>query len=196
MAKNEKAAAPAEGEQPKSKKMLIIIVIAVLVVALVAVGALLFLKNKHAAEAEAEGADTHKAAEVEAPSLEVKFIPLETFTVNLQDSGQYLQLGLSLKILDPQLEEKIKATMPEIRSKILLLLSSKRAEELMTGEGKTTLAAQIMAETDSVLGIHTDPAPAAAPAGDGHTAPAAPAAPAKPKRKGVVDVLFTSFIIQ
>jgi len=101
--------------------------------------------------------------------------------------------------------------MPEIRSKLLFLLSGKYPSELQTAEGKKKLIAEIIAETDAVLGLGTAPAaPAAhtaAPAHEtGHEAAASGAASApvaahavaadKPKTTGVVDVLFTSFIIQ
>ncbi|HLP98533.1 MAG TPA: flagellar basal body-associated FliL family protein [Sideroxyarcus sp.] len=158
----------------------------------------------HAEEAKAE------------PAVEAKFIPLgENFTVNLQreEGDQYLQAGITLKILEPELEEKIKKAMPEIRSKLLFLLSSKLPSELQTANGKKKLVAEIIAETDSVLGIApaataaTSAAPATPAHDAGHEAPAhaeaasAPAAaPAAvvvaPKTTGVVDVLFTSFIIQ
>ena len=138
--------------------------------------------------------------------LEPKFIPLgERFTVNLQreEGDQYLQAGITLKILDPELELKIKNAMPEIRSKLLFLLSSKKPSELVTSEGKAALVEQVIAEVDGILGIESK-APAAhaeahAPAAHGESAPAATApaaAPKEPKTTGVVDVLFSDFIIQ
>jgi flagellar FliL protein len=202
-----KPAAPAAKEEtpvaapPKSKKMLIISI----VLLLVAVGggaAWYFTKGSSAADGHAE------AAKAEAP-MEAKFVPLgENFTVNLQreEGDQYLQAGITLKVLKPELEEKIKALMPEIRSKLLFLLSSKKPSELQTSEGKKKLVAEIIAETNVVLGIA---APAAAApkheAGGTDAASGAASAPvaaaptetvAEPDPKGVVDVLFTSFIIQ
>jgi flagellar FliL protein len=200
-----KPAAPAAKEEtpvaapPKSKKMLIIGIVSLLVIA--AGGAGWFFTRGHApADAHAE------AAKVETPH-EAKFVPLgENFTVNLQreEGDQYLQAGITLKVLQPELEEKIKATMPEIRSKLLFLLSSKKPSELQTVEGKKKLIAEIIVETDTVLGLAASPA-AAAPAHEGtHEGAASGAASApvaatpviEPKTKGVVDVLFTSFIIQ
>jgi hypothetical protein len=98
-----------------------------------------------------------------------------------------------------------------------LLLSSKRPSELAQVAGKKKLATEIATEANSVLGIHNAAEAAAAPVaaapaeGAAPTAaPAAPAgepaaspepvaethAPAGGEKKGVVDVLFTSFIIQ
>ena len=196
----------ADAPVPKNKKKLIIIVAAA-VVALAAAGggAWFFMKDKSA------DADAPKKVEV---AKEPKFIPLETFTVNLQheDSDQFLQLNIALKIFDPALEDKIKAVLPEIRSKLNLLLSSKRPSELATVAGKKKLAIEIATEANNVLGIHNAPEPVEAPAaasgvtGEAASAPAAEAvaepvaehAPEteKAEKKGVVDVLFTSFIIQ
>ncbi|MBI4809593.1 MAG: flagellar basal body-associated FliL family protein [Nitrosomonadales bacterium] len=207
-----KPAAPAKEEAPaaappKSKKMLVIIIGLLLVI--IAGGAGWFFTKGHAPE------DGHAEEAKAEPVHEAKFIPLgENFTVNLQreEGDQYLQAGITLKILQPDLEEKIKATMPEIRSKLLFLLSGKFPSELQTAEGKKKLIAEIIAETDAVLGLGAAPAaapaaPAAAPAHDaGHEggahAEAAASAPVAvqpapaPKTTGVVDVLFTSFIIQ
>jgi flagellar FliL protein len=197
-------AAPAEAAPApaKSKKMLIIIGLVVLAVA--GGAGLVLLKNS--APAEEHAAEAHKPE----PVIEPKFIPLgEKFTVNLQreEGDQYLQVGITLKILEADLEMKLKAAMPEVRSKLLILLSSKKPSELITTEGKKLLVEQVIAEVDGILGIAVPAAEPAAPAahgdghgeghGDAHAASApAPAAPKPPKTTGVVDVLFSDFIIQ
>jgi flagellar FliL protein len=192
----------AEAAAPKSKKKLILIVVAAVVIIGAAAG--WFLTREKPAETEKPKV---------AASKEPKFIPLEAFTVNLQheESDQYLQVNISLKVMEPEYEDKIKAVLPEIRSKLNLLLSSKRPSELATVAGKKKLAIEIATEANSVLGIHNTPEPVAAPAVSGVAAspaegasaavPAEPVAesaehPAAAEKKGIVDVLFTSFIIQ
>jgi flagellar FliL protein len=196
-----KPAAPAAKKEeapvvapPKSKKLLVISIIVLLVIA---IGVAVWLLTKGTAP-EAGHAEATKSE----PALEAKFVPLgENFTVNLQreEGDQYLQAGITLKIMQPELEEKIKTLMPEIRSKLLFLLSGKKPSELQTMEGKKKLIAEIIAETDAVLGLGSSPA-AAAPAPEAASgaasAPVAATPVAEPKTKGVVDVLFTSFIIQ
>jgi len=202
-----KPAAPAAKEEapvaapPKSKKLLII-GIALLVLIIAGVAGWFFTRGHAPADSHTE------AAKVETPHEPI-FVPLgENFTVNLQreEGDQYLQAGITLKVLQPELEEKIKTAMPEIRSKLLFLLSSKKPSELHTVEGKKNLIAEIIVETDTVLGFNAAPSSAAPSHEAAHehenaasgaaSAPVAatPAAPAK--TKGVVDVLFTSFIIQ
>ena len=102
------------------------------------------------------------------------FVTLEPFTVNLQHddaSSQYLQVGLSLKLADDGPVDAIKLHMPEIRNRVLLLLSSKKASEISTLEGKKTLSTELMHEIAQ---------------------PLAGSAAAQ----GLESVLFTSFVIQ
>jgi len=203
---------PAEAEvvaKPKSKKMLLI-GIGVLVLALGAGAGWYFTKGgKHGEEAHAP------------VPMTPKFITLEPFTVNLQreEGDQFLQIGITLKVMEPEgkveLEEKIKLHMPEIRSRLLLLLSNKRATELVPAEGKKKLAQEIVAETSAVVGLRVpampkpvvhEPAPhEGAVSAVEASAVEAVAAPAEtvsavghgPAGEGAaIDVLFTSFIIQ
>ena len=201
-----------ETAKPKSKKSLIII-IAVLVIGGGGGAGWFFTRDsKHAAEVKV------------AEHVEPKFIMLEPFTVNLQQEGgeKFLQIGITLKLTDLALEEKIKLHMPEIRSHLLLLLSGKHATEIMPAEGKKMLAYEITAEVSTILGLPLPPAPKPAPseedisampdAQDKETgvASAPEAAPAEPAPQAAsspaaehggasvapLDVLFTSFIIQ
>jgi flagellar FliL protein len=197
------APAPATKEEapvaapPKSKKMLIIGGVVLLMI--IAGGAGWFFSKGSAPAA----AGHEEAAKKTEPAHEAKFVSLgENFTVNLQreEGDQYLQAGITLKILQPELEEKIKTQMPEIRSKLLFLLSGKKPSELQTMEGKKKLIAEIIAEVDGALGLGK--APAEETPHDAGSAVAADSAVAEaqsapePKTTGVVDVLFTSFIIQ
>lgn len=140
-AKNE-APAPEGGGPPKKKKILILAVILVLLLGGGGGAAWYFLKGK------SDGKPAEEA-------LKPVFVPLDPFTVNLQKDpdDHVLQVGLSLKIYKPELEEKIKNAMPEIRNALLLLLSSKRASDLSTVSGKVQLADDIIGSVDGVLGI-------------------------------------------
>lgn len=201
----EVAAAPA----PKSKTKLIIIAV---VVAALAGGAGWYFTRGDSDASHAEEAKAKKAV----PQSHPVFIALEPFTVNLQreTSDQYLQVGITLKIFDAKLEEHIKTSLPEIRSKILLLLSTKTASELSSAEGKSHLVKEIIRISNGVLGIASEPekpaeaAPmeksaAASEVQEAGTAteatkptPAHTEATHAADGEGIVDVLFTSFIIQ
>lgn len=203
---------PSETESPAkpSSKKLLLIVIGVLILCAVGGAAWYFTKGGHSSE-EAKA----------PPAAPPKFVALEPFTVNLQhDEGEkFLQIGITLKVTDPELEEKIKLRMPEIRSHLLFLLSSKHVADLMPAEGKTKLAQEITVETSNVLGlpapvfpksltheaasdvkatssVETTP-PVSAPAPTPAAAEPAPVAVHGDENSSrVLDVLFTSFIIQ
>ena len=128
--------APAAG---KSKKKLLIIIAAV-VFLLVAVGggAAMFLSKKASSSKEKE----HKAEPAKAPV----FLALEAFTVNLQSENgdKYLQISMTLQVQDEEQVTLIKANMPQVRSRLLLLLSSKDSTEILSSEGKEKLVNEII----------------------------------------------------
>jgi flagellar FliL protein len=101
------------------------------------------------------------------------FVNLETFTVNLQSehSDQHLQTNLTLKIGDARTLDLIKLHMPEVRNRILLLLSNKESSQITDIAGKKKLAAELLAEINQPF----------SEGGAGQT---------------VESVLFTSFVIQ
>lgn len=76
------------------------------------------------------------------------FVILDPFTVNLQPEGgeQYLQVAFTLQVAGQPDVERIKLYMPQVRSRVLLMLSSKKASELMTVEGKKKLSDEIIAQ--------------------------------------------------
>jgi flagellar FliL protein len=108
----------------------------------------------------------------EAPPV---YVPLDAFTVNLvSESGdQFLQLTITAEVEDLHVGDKLKNYTPKLRNNIMLLLSGKKAADLITKEGKETLAKEIQDLMNSVLN-----------GGD------------KNADGPVKEVLFTSFIIQ
>lgn len=198
-----KPAAAATGDQPpKSKKMLIIIIAVVVLLAGGGAAAFFMMKKDHppkgdhaeaseeapADEGEDEGDSKHK--------LPPKFVEIGTFTANLlhEEGDRYLQVAITLKLSKPELEEKVKESNPEIQHRINMLLQSKRPSELATPEGKEKLASDIKVQVEYVLGLRKSLPTTHAPAPEGEAPHAAPAE--TPGKKGVAEVLFTSFIIQ
>ena len=144
-----------------------IIIIAVVLLAAIGGGGAWFMMK---------GGDDHgapkkaKAAKVAPP----EYVALESFTVNLQpESGtdQYLQVQMTLQVAGTEQAELFKANMAKVRNRVLMLLSSKKASEINTVEGKKVLAKEIVEVTKQ-------------PFVD------------KGAEQEVSEVLFTSFIIQ
>ncbi len=124
---------------PKSKKKLIVIIVAAVVILAVAGGgAFMFLGKKKPSDKKEE----HKEEPAKAPV----FMPLEPFVVNLQsdDGDKYLQVQMTLQVADDAQVSLIKANAPQIRSRLLMLLSSKDANEVLTPEGKEKLMQEII----------------------------------------------------
>jgi flagellar FliL protein len=212
----EKAAPKAEeGAAPvKKKKPLLLIIIAVVVLALAGGGAWFFLGKK------ADGEDDEEKAE--APHGAPVFVTLEPFTVNLapaegeSKSEHYLQVGIDLEVSGKEIEERIKTSMPKIKSNIVLLLTSKTPSDLANTDGKNQLREEIAVVVNKAIGVKVAAGAVEAAAGSEDAKPAegekaegekaAEGDEDKPKKKkkkvkapafeGVSEVLLTSFIIQ
>jgi len=156
------AEAPATAPK-KSRKKLIIVVALGLVLASGGAGAAWYMLNKPAPG----GA----VAEKKKPPPKPVFAPLDVFTVNLKDERgeRFAQVGVTLELKDAAAEAELKERLPAVRNEILLLLSSKRIDELLTDEGKRALAQEI--RTRSAAGMAAKP-------------------------ESVPNVLFSQFIVQ
>ena len=151
-------------EKKNGKKgMIIMILVAILAIGAGAGGAWFFMQGQQ--EDEFEPARPKK--------IPTAFKELDIFTVNLQpeEKGQYLQLGLTVKIRDTDVALEIDRLMPDIRNRILLLLTSKTANDLSTLVGKQQLGTELTEEIRKSLDSEIF-------------------------REEVMEVLFTSFVIQ
>lgn len=131
---------------PKSNKKLIIIIAAVVLLAGGGAGAFFMMKPK--------GDAAHEKEETHQPAAKPTYMTLETFTVNLIPEGepQYLQTDISLQIKDSHVEDAVKEKMPLVKSKVIMILSSKKATEINTNEGKTALTKELVTGLNALLG--------------------------------------------
>lgn len=122
---------------PKSRKRLVLIVLAALVLTAAAAGGAYYYFY-------AMG-DHKPKVKVELP-VDPIFIALEPFTVNLQPGGRsrFLHVGMTLKVGDAKSQTLFTQYLPEVRSRVLTVLSNRQAETLLTPEEKALLAAEIM----------------------------------------------------
>ncbi|NTV69438.1 MAG: flagellar basal body protein FliL [Azonexaceae bacterium] len=188
MAKDAKPAEEGAEAPPKKSKKLLIIILAVVLLLVLGGGAafMLLKKGDHAEDDEETAEETAKPAKKKDKKKDKEahpvFINLDAFTVNLvpETGDQYLQVALSLEVEDVTAEADIKTKMPKIRNNLTLLLSSKKASELLPKEGKEKLAEALKEEINSVIEPPVKSKKGAAQVPDGP----------------VKAVLFTSFIIQ
>jgi flagellar FliL protein len=166
-----KAAPKDDAAPPKAKSKMMIIIIAVVLLAAIGGGGAWFMTRGSAEDhAEASPKKSHKAAKAAPP----EYVALESFTVNLQQENgtdQYLQIQMTLQVAGAEQVELFKTNMAKVRNRVLLLLSSKKASEINTIEGKKKLAEEIVATTKEPFVEKGD-------------------------EQEVSEVLFTSFIIQ
>lgn len=82
------------------------------------------------------------------------FVQVGPMTVNLRSDAyghRYLYAGLSLRVRDDDSREQILTHMPEVHSRLLLLLSSHSASSLEQPDGKKNLATEVVALFDTPL---------------------------------------------
>jgi len=191
------------------KKKLFIIIAAVLVLVLGGGAVSYLLMNQHPAEGEEAtddggsakaGAAAAKAKSKHDPKNPPAFLPLDPFTVNLADreSERFAQVAVTLELGDAKSADELKLYMPAIRNNILMVLSHKTAEQMLSREGKERLATEILYAAVRPLGYEIeDPVVEADASADDD-------APKKKKKKKkaaaptlpVTAVHFSNFIVQ
>lgn len=189
MSKAPAKAEAAEGEAPAKggKKKLIIIIVVVLVLAIAGGAAFMLLgKKKHAEGEEEEEPAHHEPPKVKVdPSKPPVFVQLDQFTVNLapEEGEHFLQVTMVLRVADAHVGDSLKLYMPELKHRVIMLLSSKKPSDLVAAEGREELADQVKDEANDVLGYAPNPKKK-----NKHT---------RPEDDGpVLSVLFNQFIVQ
>ena len=126
---------PAEGKKPL---VMVIAALGVVILALAGAMGYFFLAAGHDSE------DTGKKHSSKKNAHPPIFEKIDTFVVNLAgEPGGMLQVEFQVELDSPEAKEVIKNYLPKIRSAMILLLSSKTAQDLGTPEGKARLKNQI-----------------------------------------------------
>ena len=95
-----------------------------------------------------------KAGAEARPRTAMKPVALPSLTVNLADpSGtRYLTIGMDVEVNAPEAAQEIDAQNSRVRDAIILLLSSKKIQDLATAEGKILLKTEVAARLNQILG--------------------------------------------
>ncbi len=101
------------------------------------------------------------------------FVPLEPFTATVEDqeSERIVRVGITLRVSDEQTRTRIEKYLPEVRSRVLMVLSAQTPQTVRTPQGKADMAKTIMQTINKPF----------SPIPDGQY---------------VTDVLFTEFVVQ
>lgn len=159
----EEAGAEAPAAPAKKSKRGLIIGAAVLVLALAGGGGWFFMSKGKSETAEESGAASDHDSEAKsdghggdakAAKGTAQYVPLTpAFVVNLNDTeaARFLQAEMEVMTRDSKAADEIKNNMPRIRNSVLLLLGSRRVDELDSREEKEKLQADVAAEIQKVL---------------------------------------------
>ena len=125
-----------------------------------------------------------------APKL---YFPLDPLVINCADpvTNRFAEVGITFQIREAKCAEDVKQLLPALRSAILVTLSQKTSEELLSRIGKEKLASDILSEVGKVFGV-TSHHPLTEQANPGKVNATLP------KNQGdnpVVEVLFSSLIV-
>jgi|UniRef100_UPI000D375536 flagellar FliL protein len=169
MATSSSAATAVPAAQPASKRSSKLLIGLAVVVGLVAVGGAAYTFVPRFMTASSSAPEAAKPPPAEKPI----FLALEPLTVNLQSEGRprFLQIGMALRVPDEHTKAQIVEYMPELRSRLLLLLSNRTPDSLVTPEDKAKLAEEIRKTLNG---------------------PLAPQQPAL----GITSVSFNTFVVQ
>ncbi len=79
---------------------------------------------------------------------------LDTFIVNLADKGgtRYLRVTMDLELGNSDLEDELHKRLPQVRDSLLMILPSKRFEDISTVQGKTALRNEMLEALNGYLG--------------------------------------------
>lgn len=159
-------AAEASVAPPKKKKAGVVkLVLAFLVTAGLAAGGAFFAARRMAppaaANAEGEapaapdsaGHDEHDSGGAQPVTTGDYFSLAPSFVVNLNDEdvSRFLQIEVEVMAAKPAALDAVRANLPVIRNRLVLLFSSQKYRELLPREGKEKLQQQALDEVNKVL---------------------------------------------
>ena len=142
------------GEAGTSKGGLSLIVVLLIALVCLGVGAggAFFLLGGGAEAAESAAAVEPEPAQ---PALDLKerVVALEPFVVNVTGDGypRYLKLKIELEADTLETRQEVEARLAQIRDAVILLLSSKRLEDIGGFEGKSLLKDDLRDRVNALL---------------------------------------------
>ena len=122
------------------------------------------------------------------------YFPLDPMVINLADTGgdRTAQVDITFQIREPKSADDVEKILPTLRSAILMTLSEKKSEDLLSRQGKEKLVTDILSEVGRVFGVKPeDSQPEETKPNNFETVPL-PTQATNP----VLEVLFSSLIVQ
>ena len=137
----------AEEKKGGKKKFLLLIIIGVVLLAGAGGGAYFFLFAK------SEPPPEEKPEEPPEPEVG-PFLQLDPFIVNLADptGHRYLRAKITLEFRNDEAYQQANTRIPQINDAIIMVLSSKTVEEVLSPEGKMELRLELIRKLNDLLG--------------------------------------------
>jgi flagellar FliL protein len=133
--------------------MVVIIVISVLLLFMGAVGGGFFILWNKISQLPLDPATVEEIPVEEEENVIGPLYSLDTMIVNLADRGgkRYLRVTMALELSDPEAMTTIESRLPQVRDAILMILPTKKYEDVSTTEGKIVLRKQIMEKINTLM---------------------------------------------
>ncbi|MBT8349695.1 MAG: flagellar basal body-associated FliL family protein [Deltaproteobacteria bacterium] len=137
-----------------SNKILIILIGVFLLVVVAMGGGFFMMWNKMSSmnvqnsEGVENGTEAEEAVEIMGPTKK-----LETFIVNLADKGgkRYLRISMDLELEKEETVQVVEKRLPKIRDAVLMILPTKKYEDIGTVEGKSVLRNEILTKINELM---------------------------------------------
>jgi len=144
---NPRTTSPAKVKTPKARKLTIFL-LALLLIACAAAVAGYFLRDYFKS---GENADA-----MSVPAADPIYMTIAPMTVNLQanDRHRFLHVGITLRVTDTKALDHVKIYLPEITSRMQMVLSNRQSEFLITADDKAKLAAEVLAALNQPFGAN------------------------------------------
>lgn len=95
-----------------------------------------------------------KHGEGEGKKADTSLVQLDTFVVNVTGTAgpRFVKLGVCLDLSSPALAESVKTRNGPIRDAVIMIVSSKTDQDIMSAEGRLLLKEELMDRINKILG--------------------------------------------
>lgn len=134
-------------------KTVLIIIISVAVLFMGMVGAGFFILWNKISQLPPDPAAVQEMPVEEDENVIGPLYSLDTMIVNLSDHGgkRYLRVTMALELSDPEAVATIESRLPQVRDSILMILPTKKYEEISTTDGKIALRTEVMDKINTLM---------------------------------------------
>ncbi len=136
-----------------NKFMIMLIIVFVLLLGMMGTGFFFMWSKLNAVNAQQTNLDQENGTPVAEPLKIGPLHPLDTFIVNLADEGgnRYLRTTMNLELKDEESNVILQERLPMIRNSILMILPTKKYDDISTIEGKTALRDEMVSKLNAFL---------------------------------------------